>query len=220
MIFRPFVKKFVHLLAEKFLDVKLVNGITIHCVIIVLFVVLQLIEKMSAKGICKKTCEHCTKGGVAVGINSPKDNCCCVLCAAIEKLEQIELNKKHKNMSIRENQIDARSKWKVKILMDNDEQTTHFIPKITENVDDCVNFSDVSNVKRGRTQYILIDVINPTKNSILLTKGTIIDSVHSVSAVIPLKIEDFEVGENGKLGNGVGIKPWPKLGFQKLIYLI
>ena len=103
----------------------------------------------------------------------------------------------------------SQTKSKVKILMDNDEQTIHFIPKITENVDDCVNFSEnVSNVKRGRTQYILIDVINPTKNIILLTKGTIIGSVHSVSAVILLKIEDFEVGENGKLGNGVGIKPF------------
>ena len=63
---------------------------------------------------------------------------------------------------------------------------------------------------RGRTQYILIDVINLRGNSILLTKGTIICSVHSVSAVIPLKIEDFEVGGNGRLGNGVGIKPLPE----------
>ena len=31
--------------------------------------------------------------------------------------------------------------------------------------------------------------------------------MHSVSAVIPLKTEDFEVGGNGSLGNGVGIKP-------------
>ena len=47
----------------------------------------------------------------------------------------------------------SQIKSKVKILMDNDEQTIHFIPKIMENVDDCVNFSEnVSNVKRGRTQ--------------------------------------------------------------------
>ena len=43
-----------------------------------------------------------------------------------------------------------------------------------------------------------------------------------MSAVIPLKIEDFEVGENGKLGNGVGIKPltetWlPKVNLSHLI---
>ena len=325
------------------------------------------------------------KGGVAVGMNSPKGNCCCVLCLSIEELEQIELNKKHKNMSVRGSQIDTKSKrkivklighkpmlncyfdgvrfealwdtgsmisvvtktwvksyfpekkvysvneffeenlqvkaanstemvfdgiillnfslredlpgfilpflitsqdvtepilgynviehlvvngnkeeislltsclistcpsnvepmiafiqkrakvpdflgdikvsstvtipagsWsqlksKVKILTDDDEQTIHFIPKMMENVDDCVNFSEsVSKVKRGRTQYILIDVINPTRNSILLTKGTIIGSVHSVSAVIPLKIDDFEVGGNGRLEDGVGIRPLPE----------
>ena len=48
-----------------------------------------------------------------------------------------------------------------------------FIPKITENVDDCVNFSE--NVSQGLREVepsiFLIDVINPTKNSILLTKG-------------------------------------------------
>ena len=95
----------------------------------------------------------------------------------------------------------SQIKSKVKILMDNDEQMIHVIPKITENVNDCLNFSEsVSKVKRGRTRYILIDVINPTKNSILLMKGTIIGSVHSVLAVTPLKIQDFEVGGKRKIG--------------------
>ena len=52
------------------------------------------------------------KGGVAVGMNSPKGNCC-VLCLSIEELEQIELNKKHKNMSVRGSQIDTKSKRKI-----------------------------------------------------------------------------------------------------------
>ena len=89
----------------------------------------------------------------------------------------------------------SQIKSKEKILTDDDEQTIHFIPKMTENVDDCVIFSEcVSKVKGRRTQYILIDAINPKRNSILLMKGTIIGSVHSGSAVFPLKIEDFEVG--------------------------
>ena len=49
----------------------------------------------------------------AVDINSPKENSCCVLCSAVEELEQIELNEKHKNMSVQENQIDMGSKRKV-----------------------------------------------------------------------------------------------------------
>ena len=53
------------------------------------------------------------KGGVAVGMNSPEGNCCCILCLSTEELEQIELNKKHKNMSVRGNQIDTKSKQKI-----------------------------------------------------------------------------------------------------------
>ena len=37
-----------------------------------------------------------------------------------------------------------------------------------------------------------------------------------MSAVIPLRIEDFEVGENGKLRNGVGIKPLTETWLPKV----
>ena len=44
----------------------------------------------------------------------------------------------------------------------------------------------VSNIRRGRTNYVVVDVLNDTKRDILLPKGEIIGSVHSVSAVMPL----------------------------------
>ena len=79
-------------------------------------------------------------------------------------------------------------KCRIKLCVDND-QTVHFVPKFPENVDDELSFSEnISTVKRGKTQYMLIDVINPTKNSIYLKKGTIAGSVHSLSAVIPMNI--------------------------------
>ena len=46
-------------------------------------------------------------GNVAVGVNTPKLKCCCVLCSAIDELEKNELNKM---MSVQEEQMDARSK--------------------------------------------------------------------------------------------------------------
>ena len=42
------------------------------------------------------------------------------------------------------------------------------------------------NAKRGKTQYIFIDVINSTKTDKILSKGTVIGSCHSVSAVMPM----------------------------------
>ena len=67
-----------------------------------------------------------------------------------------------------------------------------------------INFSEgVATIKRGKTQFISIDVINPTKNPIILKKGTFVGSVHSVSAVISLKIpgEEMYSSENWDLGH-------------------
>ena len=48
----------------------------------------------------------------------------------------------------------SQIKSKLKILTDDDEQTIQFIPKMMENIDDCVNLSgSVSKVKRQNSIY-------------------------------------------------------------------
>ena len=67
--------------------------------------------------------------------------------------------------------------------MDASEQTIHFVPKLSENCDDDLQFSEtLSTVKRGKTQYV--DVMNPTKKELILKKGTIIGDNCGVGAVI------------------------------------
>ncbi len=94
----------------------------------------------------------------------------------------------------------AQIKCRIKLCIDSDKKTIHFVPKVTENADDELTFSEsITNIKRGKTQYLLIDVINPTKSSIWLKKGMIVGSVHSVSAVIPLRLSVNEIScvQNG-----------------------
>ena len=55
-------------------------------------------------------------------------------------------------------------KCRVKVLMDESEQTIHFRPSISENGDDDLSFSEtLSTVRRGRSQFIHVDVMNPSK---------------------------------------------------------
>ena len=80
-------------------------------------------------------------------------------------------------------------KCKVKVLMDANEKTVYFQPEICENRDDNVSFSEtISTVKRGKTQYVYVDAMNPTQNDMTLKKGTVIGSICNVSAVIPMKM--------------------------------
>ena len=72
----------------------------------------------------------------------------------------------------------------------------------------------VSNLRRGKTNYVVVDVINDTKKEMKLTKGLVMGSVHSVSAVMPLvnlggnvqqesknavQVASVEVKENNRL---------------------
>ena len=86
---------------------------------------------------------------------------------------------------------------KVKVLLKKNEQTVFFKPKFQENVGDDVSFSEgLFTVQRGRTQYILIEAMNPTKKDIILKKGEVVGEICSVSAVIPMRLQT-----SGKQGN-------------------
>ena len=94
-------------------------------------------------------------------------------------------------------------KCRMKVLIDGPEQTVSFVPRISENGENELVFAEtIAKLRRGRTQYLFVDVINPTKTDIVLKKGMEIGGIHSVSAVIPLRIETFvpKSGVSGKDG--------------------
>ena len=56
-------------------------------------------------------------------------------------------------------------------------------------------------MRTGRTQNIFIDLSNLGKTEKLLKKGTVLGSVHSVSAVIPMKCFENSIKNANKIKN-------------------
>ena len=82
-------------------------------------------------------------------------------------------------------------KCRVKSLGNSKEQTVYFAPSVTESDDDLTFSETVCQLKRGRTNYVTVDVMNLSKVDRVLPKGRIIGSIHGVAAVIPMvKIAD------------------------------
>ena len=115
-------------------------------------------------------------------------------------------------------------KCKVKVLMDKPEQIVHFRPEIFENIENELSFSEtISTVRRGRTQNISVDVMNPNKTDLILKKGVAIGNMCGVSAVFPMKMENFmpkvkakHVNINGVTNLANGEKWVPKLDLSHL----
>ena len=83
-------------------------------------------------------------------------------------------------------------KCKVKVSMDCDKKTVYFCPELNGDEDSDLCFSDtLSVVKRGRTQYIYVNVVNSTKRDIMVKKGFVMGMIFSVSAVIPVNIDPY-----------------------------
>ena len=90
----------------------------------------------------------------------------------------------------------VQMKCRVKAQGNDEEQTVYFLPRISEN--DPVTLSEtVSTLRRGRTNYVYVDVINATNQDQMVEKGVILGSIHSVSAVIPMV--KFGMVEEGKV---------------------
>ena len=75
---------------------------------------------------------------------------------------------------------------RVKSSTDDREQTVYFNPKLAEGDDELTFLETVCTLKRGRTNYVAVEVMNLTRKDKLLPKGMIIGSMHSVSVVIPM----------------------------------
>ena len=89
-------------------------------------------------------------------------------------------------------------KCKIKVSMDCDKKTVYFLPElINDNEDSDLCFHEtISMVKRGRTQYIYVNVVNSTKRDIMMKKGFVMGMIFSVSAVIPVNIDHFILNSN------------------------
>ena len=95
-------------------------------------------------------------------------------------------------------------KSRVKTNTNESEQTVFFNPKLAEGDDELTFLETVSTLRRGRTNHVVVEVINSTSKDKILPKGMVIGSVHSVSAVIPMVgLFDIKKGADGEKEEGV-----------------
>ena len=86
----------------------------------------------------------------------------------------------------------VRMRCRVKAQGNDDEQTVYFSPRIPEGDSELEFNESISRLKRGKTNYVYVDVINSSRMNRTVKKGEVIGSIHSVSAVIPMT-RPFEV---------------------------
>ena len=78
----------------------------------------------------------------------------------------------------------VRCRVKVKNGVDGD-QSVYFSPRVSGE-DDFTFLETVSQLRRGRTNYVYVEVLNESCQEKVLRQGSVVGSVHSVSAVIPM----------------------------------
>ena len=76
-------------------------------------------------------------------------------------------------------------KCRVKVPVNGEEQIVQFCP-VMKDTDDLMIIEAVGTLRRGRTNFIGIEVWNMTDQVQKLKKGEVIGSIHEVSAVIPM----------------------------------
>ena len=80
----------------------------------------------------------------------------------------------------------------------DEEQSVYFSLRVSGD-DDLTCLETVSQLRRGRTNYVYVEVLNESCQEKVLRKGSLLGSVHSVSAVIPM----MRYPDVGSLGTGV-----------------
>ena len=89
--------------------------------------------------------------------------------------------------------MKVQIRCRVKATSEGEEQTVYFAPRVEESDDDLTFLETVTKLRRGRTNYMVVEVLNQSTKDKELGKGTVIGSIHSVSAVIPM-VKQFETG--------------------------
>ena len=74
----------------------------------------------------------------------------------------------------------------VKERCEGEEQTVYFQPKLSVNDEDLEFLETVTTLKRGRTNHVYVEVLNKSGVEKVLSKGSVMGSIHSVSAVVPM----------------------------------
>ena len=87
---------------------------------------------------------------------------------------------------------------RVKVNAGDDDQSVYFTPRVSGD-DDLVFLETVSQLRRGRTNYVYVEVVNESCQDKVLQKGSLLGSIHSVSAVIPM-LRFNSVSGGGKSG--------------------
>ena len=75
---------------------------------------------------------------------------------------------------------------RMKVQGNDAEQTVYFSPRLREGDDELEINEAVGRLKRGRTNYIDVELINDSRGDLVLKKGEVVGSIHSVSAAIPM----------------------------------
>ena len=86
-------------------------------------------------------------------------------------------------------------------LCDGNEQTVYFAPRLSIDDENFEILETVTKLRRGKTNYVYVEVLNQSKEEKVLPKGYMVGSIHSVSAVVPMlgskwrgEPEEVEVG--------------------------
>ena len=87
-------------------------------------------------------------------------------------------------------------KCKVKIPINGVSQSVLYSPMFAENEDEhlCTS-AGVYLIKRGETQYVNVEVMNPTNKDIVLKKGEKLGELCSIVAAVPLVVDENENSE-------------------------
>jgi len=107
-------------------------------------------------------------------------------------------------------------KCRVKAESSDKEQAVYFAPVVEDDENELIFSETISKLKLGRTNHIIVDVMNLSTVDRVVSKGKVVGSVHGVSAVLPMtKMADVErrkkvvdvgsVDAVGGKGDGVGV---------------
>ena len=109
-------------------------------------------------------------------------------------------------------------KCRAKVQPGEDGQVIYFSPLVVDN-DDEVEFSEtVATLRRGRTNHVIVDIINSSRTDKEFAKGMVVGKVQSVAAVVPMvafnerRYEREEVAEVNTVSQVGEVSPENKEG--------
>ena len=85
-------------------------------------------------------------------------------------------------------------KCRIKAQSNGQQQTVYFEPLLSPDEGDLTFNETVSELRRGHTNYVIVDVLNLSSKDKWLKKGEVIGSIHTVSAVTPMT-NMFDIGK-------------------------